>query len=184
MPTAGCIVLSTPSPRAAFPGTAPWRAMAPACSAPCSLWVGWGCLAGRHALGALGMPPAGSTPRVAPRLPCGERAWHMPSAGSAPWRAPGLPCGDIRAHVACRQRALAGDETWMQRLEQEQTAGAKGVAGMERSNAAMRQVIVEERDLILARWVGGGAGRRGLPDGMPAMWEGGHVAVGPMVAVR
>jgi hypothetical protein len=27
---------------------------------------------------------------------------------------------------------LQGDDTWMQRLEQEQVAGAKGVAGMDR----------------------------------------------------
>ncbi|EFN57831.1 hypothetical protein CHLNCDRAFT_143259 [Chlorella variabilis] len=50
-----------------------------------------------------------------------------------------------------RQRAVKGDSTWMQRLEEEQVAGAKGVAGMERSNTAMRKVIVDERDLILAR---------------------------------
>lgn len=50
-----------------------------------------------------------------------------------------------------RQRALKGDDTWMQRLEQEQVAGAKGAAGMERSNTAMQKVIVDERDLILAR---------------------------------
>ena len=39
----------------------------------------------------------------------------------------------------------------MQRLEQEGVAGAKGAAGMERSSAAMRKVIVDERDQILAR---------------------------------
>ena len=39
----------------------------------------------------------------------------------------------------------------MVRLEEEQVAGAKGVAGMERSNVAMRKVIVDERDVILAR---------------------------------
>ncbi|KAI7842179.1 hypothetical protein COHA_004200 [Chlorella ohadii] len=50
-----------------------------------------------------------------------------------------------------RQRALKGDDTWMQRLEREQVAGAKGAAGMERSNTAMQKVIVDERDLILAR---------------------------------
>ncbi|KAI3438880.1 hypothetical protein D9Q98_001295 [Chlorella vulgaris] len=50
-----------------------------------------------------------------------------------------------------RLRAIKGDSTWMQRLEQEQVAGAKGAAGMELSNTAMRKVLVDERDLILAR---------------------------------
>lgn len=50
-----------------------------------------------------------------------------------------------------RQRAMKGDDTWLQRLEREQVAGAKGAAGMERSNAAIQKVVVDERDLILAR---------------------------------
>lgn len=44
-----------------------------------------------------------------------------------------------------------GDDKWMQRLELESVAGAKGAAGMDRSMAAMKKVVVDERDLILAR---------------------------------
>lgn len=50
-----------------------------------------------------------------------------------------------------RMRAIKGDDAWMQRLELESVSGAKGAAGMDRSAAAMRKVVVEERDLILAR---------------------------------
>lgn len=76
-------------------------------------------------------------------------------------------CG-TRLVESFRQRALAGDATWMQRLEQEQAAGAKGAAGMECSNAAMQKVIVQERDIILAR----------------KLWEAGETAAGqPVVGV-
>ncbi len=39
----------------------------------------------------------------------------------------------------------------MQRLELEAVSGAKGTSGMERSATAMKKVVVDERDLILAR---------------------------------
>ena len=44
-----------------------------------------------------------------------------------------LPLLVLCANVlSCSMLALQGDDTWMQRLEQEQVAGAKGVAGMDR----------------------------------------------------
>lgn len=67
-----------------------------------------------------------------------------------------------------RQRAIKGDDTWLQRLEREQVAGAKEAAGMERSNAAIQKVVVDERDLILAR----------------RLWEAGQETAGqPVVGV-
>ncbi|KAL4434176.1 hypothetical protein ABPG75_000617 [Micractinium tetrahymenae] len=67
-----------------------------------------------------------------------------------------------------RQRAIKGDDTWLQRLEREQVAGAKEAAGMERSNAAIQKVVVDERDLILAR----------------RLWEAGQETTGqPVVGV-
>lgn len=51
-----------------------------------------------------------------------------------------------------RRRALAGDDKWIKELEVESVAGgAKGALGAARSGMAMRKVIIDERDLILAR---------------------------------
>ncbi|GAB4816787.1 hypothetical protein N2152v2_003833 [Parachlorella kessleri] len=67
-----------------------------------------------------------------------------------------------------RARAIKGDDTWIQRLELETVSGAKGTAGLERSAMAMKKVIVDERDLILAR----------------RLWESGLEAAGqPVVGV-
>ena len=50
-----------------------------------------------------------------------------------------------------RRRAMTGDDAWMKELEVESIGGAKGALGAQRSGAALRKVILDERDWILAR---------------------------------
>jgi hypothetical protein len=65
-----------------------------------------------------------------------------------------------------RRRAVAGEAGWMQRLEAEPLSAGKAHAGVDPSGAAMQKVIVDERDLILARklWEAGLAA-----DGQPVV---------------
>ena len=50
-----------------------------------------------------------------------------------------------------RSRALQGDDAWIKELELESITGAKGALGSQRSGMAMRKVVLDERDWILAR---------------------------------
>ena len=89
------------------------------------------------------------------------RLWHWTGSclGSL-LSAPAQPSTHDTNHASlthCSPVLLQGDDTWIQRLELETVSGAKGTAGMERSATAMKKVVVDERDLILARWVRGRA---------------------------
>ena len=64
-----------------------------------------------------------------------------------------------------RQRALQGDDSWAKELEIESVTGAKGALGVQRKGEAMRKVIIDERDWILAR----------------RLWEAGEAAAGGAV---
>lgn len=67
-----------------------------------------------------------------------------------------------------RERALKGDDSWMKEFEIESLTGAKGALGAKRNGMAMRKVIIDERDWILAR----------------RLWEAGQEAEGqPVVGV-
>lgn len=50
-----------------------------------------------------------------------------------------------------RHKALTGDDSWMKDIEVESVAGAKGALGARRHGMALRKVIIDERDVILAR---------------------------------
>lgn len=50
-----------------------------------------------------------------------------------------------------RARAAKGDEIWAQEIELESISGAKSAIGARRSGVALRKVLVDERDVILAR---------------------------------
>ena len=73
-----------------------------------------------------------------------------------------------------RTRAAKGDSTWAQEIEVETVAGAKGAIGARRSGLAMRKVIVDERDLILARnlWE---AGQKYGPQSVVGVVGAGHI---------
>lgn len=77
-----------------------------------------------------------------------------PAAGraSAPAAGTGCPrCSRCCQHISLPPPTsphLQGDATWIQRLEQEQVAGAKGAAGMERRRALRRC-----RRLLAACWL-------------------------------
>ena len=67
-----------------------------------------------------------------------------------------------------RTRALTGDDSWMKEFEIESLTGPKGALGAKRNGMAMRKVIIDERDWILAR----------------RLWEAGQEAEGqPIVGV-
>lgn len=59
-----------------------------------------------------------------------------------------------------RHKALTGDDSWMKDIEVESVAGAKGALGARRHGMALRKVIIDERDVILARrlWEAGEEG--------------------------
>jgi hypothetical protein len=74
-----------------------------------------------------------------------------------------------------RRRALAGDDQWIKELEVESVAGgAKGALGAARSGMAMRKVIIDERDLVLARrlWE---AGERASGQAVVGVVGAGHI---------
>lgn len=50
-----------------------------------------------------------------------------------------------------RTRALQGDDAWIKEIEIESITGAKGALGSQRKGMAMRKVVLDERDWILAR---------------------------------
>jgi hypothetical protein len=50
-----------------------------------------------------------------------------------------------------RSRALQGDDAWIKEFELESISGAKGALGSQRNGMAMRKVVLDERDWILAR---------------------------------
>lgn len=88
----------------------------------------------------LGTRPAHpSPPHLAPPLP-------LLLDATPPHLALPLPLPPL-----CPPLPQQGDDAWMQRLELEGVSGAKGAAGMERSATALKKVVVDERDLILAR---------------------------------
>ena len=67
-----------------------------------------------------------------------------------------------------RERAMGGDDAWIKEFEIESLTGAKGALGAQRSGQAMRKVIIDERDWLLAR----------------RLWEAGEQAGGqPVVGV-
>jgi pheromone shutdown protein TraB len=96
----------------------------------------------------------GGCPRPNAVLQAAQRLLHAGLDPGAP-----LSAADVLEVRACgrtvvenfRTRALQGDDAWVQRLEAEGVAGAGGSVGAQTSAAAMRRVIVEERDVILAR---------------------------------
>jgi hypothetical protein len=62
-----------------------------------------------------------------------------------------------------RTRALQGDDAWIKEVELESITGAKGALGSQRNGMAMRKVILDERDWILARklWEAGNEAGQG-----------------------
>jgi hypothetical protein len=50
-----------------------------------------------------------------------------------------------------RSRALQGDDAWIKEFELETITSAKGALGSQRNGMAMRKVVLDERDWILAR---------------------------------
>lgn len=74
-----------------------------------------------------------------------------------------------------RKRALEGDDTLMKSLEEETMAGATGALGAGRNRAAMRSVIVDERDLILARRLWEAGNEAGPQQSVVGVVGAGHV---------
>lgn len=74
-----------------------------------------------------------------------------------------------------RTRALQGDDAWIKEFELESITGAKGALGSQRNGMAMRKVVLDERDWILARKLWEAGNEAGEGQSIVGVCGAGHV---------